>query len=107
MEQEHTGIQRAALSLINAMFQKADYLKKKVFRSTISSRQYRYIINHSILNHNQDNNISDGSIDQEMSHQLYVLQQLLLNQYEDRMKTCLDPSDNDATERIKVKLVSY
>lgn len=36
-----------------------------------------------------------------MAHQLYVLQQLLLNQYEERMNTSMDPSDQDATDKIK------
>lgn len=36
-----------------------------------------------------------------MAHQLYVLQQQLLNQYEERMNTSMDVNDQDATDKIK------
>ena len=100
VDDDRLGIQKAVLALINAQFRKADPSKKKYFVSTISSKQFRYIINHSILSQNQDYE-GNVSIDKEMSHQLYVLQQLLLNQYEERMRTSLDPQDTDATEKIK------
>lgn len=36
-----------------------------------------------------------------MAHQLYVLQQQLLSQYEERMNTSMDVNDQDATDKIK------
>ena len=102
LDPKHVAVQKAVLCLINAMFQKAEPQKKQIFRTTISSRQYRYIINHNILCQNQDGSNRDICDDPEMAHELYVLQQLLLNEYENKMRTSLDPSDNEATERIKV-----
>ena len=37
----------------------------------------------------------------DLAHQLYVLEQLLLNHYEERMNTSMDVNDQDATEKIK------
>lgn len=36
----------------------------------------------------------------EMKHQLYVLQQLLLNNYKERMLTAIDPQDQNAAKVI-------
>lgn len=41
------------------------------------------------------------AVGSDLGHQLYVLQQLLLNQYEERMNTSMDVNDQDATEKIK------
>ena len=45
--------------------------------------------------------LQTNQIGADMAHQLYVLQQLLLNQYEERMNTSMEPSDQDATDKIK------
>ncbi|XP_037794345.1 engulfment and cell motility protein 1-like [Penaeus monodon] len=89
-------IQQSVLALINALFQKSEAQKRKYWAATLSSRQYRTILTNNVLIHTET-----GGIGADMAHQLYVLQQLLLNQYEERMNTSMDPSDQDATDKIK------
>ncbi|ROT79467.1 putative engulfment and cell motility protein 1-like [Penaeus vannamei] len=89
-------IQQSVLALINALFQKSEAQKRKYWAATLSSRQYRTILTNNVLIHAET-----GGIGADMAHQLYVLQQLLLNQYEERMNTSMDPSDQDATDKIK------
>ncbi|XP_064079348.1 engulfment and cell motility protein 1-like [Macrobrachium nipponense] len=89
-------IQQSVLALINALFQKSDVQKKKYWSATLSARQYRTILINNVLIQAET-----GSVGADMAHQLYVLQQLLLNQYEERMNTSMDPSDQDATDKIK------
>ncbi|XP_071549346.1 engulfment and cell motility protein 1 isoform X2 [Panulirus ornatus] len=89
-------IQQSVLALVNALIQKSDPQKKKYWSTTLSNRQYRTIIINNVLIHTET-----GSIGGDMAHQLYVLQQQLLNQYEERMNTSMDVNDQDATDKIK------
>lgn len=89
-------IQQSVLALINALFQKSEDQKRKYWSSTLSAKQYRSILINNILIPYQN-----GDIKAEMAHQLYVLQQLLLNQYQERLNTSMDPNDQDATDKIK------
>ncbi|MPC25454.1 Engulfment and cell motility protein 1 [Portunus trituberculatus] len=89
-------IHQAVLALVNALIQKSEPQKKK-WCATLTNRQHRTIIyNNVVLMHNEST--SSGS---DLAHQLYVLEQLLLNQYEERMNTSMDVNDQDATEKIK------
>ncbi|KAG7153485.1 Engulfment and cell motility protein 2-like [Homarus americanus] len=83
-------IQQSVLALINSLIQKSDAQKRRYYSTTLFSRQYRTILTNN-----------GGNVGADMAHQLYVLQQLLLNQYEERMSTSMDASDQDATDKIK------
>uniref|UniRef100_A0A0N7ZBH5 ELMO domain-containing protein n=1 Tax=Scylla olivacea TaxID=85551 RepID=A0A0N7ZBH5_SCYOL len=90
-------IHQAVLALVNALIQKSEPQKKKYWSASLTSRQHRTIIyNNIVLMHNE----STSSMS-DLAHQLYVLEQLLLNQYEERMNTSMDVNDQDATEKIK------
>ncbi|KAB7502601.1 Engulfment and cell motility protein 1 [Armadillidium nasatum] len=89
-------IQQSVLALVNALFLKAEPHKRKYFFSTLTTRQYRNIIIDNILASKNYNTLVG-----EMKHQLYVLQQLLLNTYDDRMHTPLDPEDQVAAKSIR------
>ncbi|XP_042209580.1 engulfment and cell motility protein 1-like isoform X2 [Homarus americanus] len=89
-------IQQSVLALINSLIQKSDAQKRRYYSTTLFSRQYRTILTNNVLIHAEG-----GNVGADMAHQLYVLQQLLLNQYEERMSTSMDASDQDATDKIK------
>lgn len=90
-------IHQAVLALVNALIQKSEPQRKKYWCSSLTTRQHRTIIyNNVVLMHNEG--ASSGS---DLAHQLYVLEQLLLNQYEERMNTSMGVNDQDATEKIK------
>ncbi|XP_045608928.1 engulfment and cell motility protein 1 isoform X2 [Procambarus clarkii] len=89
-------IQQSVLAVINALLQKSDPQKRKQYATTMSSRQYRTVLINNVLIHTES-----GNIGADMAHQLYMLQQLLLNQYEERMTTSMDANDQDATDKIK------
>ncbi|XP_076058239.1 engulfment and cell motility Ced-12 isoform X2 [Oratosquilla oratoria] len=93
---KHVEIQQCVLALINALFQRVDPQKRRQFASTLSTRHYRTILINNIPMHSESDQIGV-----EMAHQLYVLQQQLLNQYEERMLTPMDSNDQDATDKIK------
>ncbi|UYV78258.1 ELMO3 [Cordylochernes scorpioides] len=92
LQSQLPDIQQNAIALINALFLKASGNKKKHISSTLSSRHIRNIILNNIL--------QPQHFGAEMAHQLYVLQTLLLNVYEERMTTKLDPQDSEGRERI-------
>ncbi|CAG0893335.1 unnamed protein product [Darwinula stevensoni] len=87
-------VQQNVIALINALFAKADGIKKKQI-ACITESEVKNLIVTEVL--------STKSMKAEMAHQLYVLQTLLLNQDADRMNTRLDPQNPnpDATEKIK------
>ncbi|KFM72866.1 Engulfment and cell motility protein 1, partial [Stegodyphus mimosarum] len=85
-------IQQNAIALINALFLKADINKRKAVAATLTSKQIRNVIMVHI--------IQKQHVGAEMAHQLYVLQTLLFNLLEEKMKRKLDPQDPEAREKI-------
>ncbi|GBM25749.1 Engulfment and cell motility protein 1 [Araneus ventricosus] len=85
-------IQQNAIALINALFLKADMNKRKAVAATLTSKQIRNVIMTHI--------IQMQHVGAEMAHQLYVLQTLLFNLLEEKMKKRLDPQDPEAREKI-------
>ncbi|XP_065332151.1 engulfment and cell motility protein 1 [Cloeon dipterum] len=86
-------IRQNGMALINALFMKADELKRKSLAATLSSKQVRHTIESHIL--------QGGAVDSDMAHQLYVQQTLLFNLLEPRMHTKMEPQDQDALNKIK------
>uniref|UniRef100_A0A671NX93 Engulfment and cell motility protein 1 n=1 Tax=Sinocyclocheilus anshuiensis TaxID=1608454 RepID=A0A671NX93_9TELE len=76
-------IQTYTIAVINALFLKAPEEKRQV---TQSQKQLRSIILSNVIRSNKP-------INDEMAHQLYVLQVLTFNLLEDRMMTKMDPQD--------------
>ncbi|XP_045463247.1 engulfment and cell motility protein 1 [Harmonia axyridis] len=87
-------VQQNAVALINALFLKADMLKRRSLAATLSTKQFRMCIQHNIL----QTGAAEGA---EMAHQLYVLQTLMLGLLEQRMMTKMDPQDQDGHDKIK------
>lgn len=84
--------QQNTIALINALFLKADDIRKKSIAATFSTKQYRDVILSSVIK---------NDIGTEMAHQLYVLQTLTLGLLEHRMMTKMNAQDQDAHEKIK------
>ncbi|VVC33419.1 PH domain-like,Pleckstrin homology domain,Armadillo-like helical,ELMO domain,Armadillo-type [Cinara cedri] len=95
LENQNPIIQQNALSLINALFLKADPSKRKIIASTLCTKQVRNVILQNIIQ------TSSGEVGSEMAHQLYVMQTLCFGLLEERMNTKMDPQDQDAHEKIK------
>ncbi|XP_044750351.1 engulfment and cell motility protein 1 isoform X1 [Coccinella septempunctata] len=87
-------VQQNAVALINALFLKADMVKRRSLAATLGSKQFRMCIQHNIL----QTGAAEGA---EMAHQLYVLQTLMLSLLEQRMSTKMDPQDQDGHDKIK------
>lgn len=85
-------IQQNAIALINALFLKADASKRRSISATLTSKQIRNVIMTHI--------IQTQHVGAEMAHQLYVLQTLLFNLIEEKMKRRLDPQDPEARDKI-------
>lgn len=85
-------IQQNAIALINALFLKADPNKRRAIAATLTSKQIRNVIMTHI--------IQKQHVGAEMAHQLYVLQTLLFNLVEEKMKRQLDPQDPEARDKI-------
>uniref|UniRef100_A0A672SE17 Engulfment and cell motility protein 1-like n=1 Tax=Sinocyclocheilus grahami TaxID=75366 RepID=A0A672SE17_SINGR len=80
-------IQTYTIAVINALFLKAPEEKRQVqTKVTQSQKQLRSIILSNVIRSNKP-------INDEMAHQLYVLQVLTFNLLEDRMMTKMDPQD--------------
>lgn len=86
--------QQNAIALINALFVKADHIKRKSISATLNSQKVRNVILSNIQ-------AASGQVGTEMAHQLYVLQTLQLALLEQRMNTKMDLQDQDAHEKIK------
>ncbi|GBP41410.1 Engulfment and cell motility protein 1 [Eumeta japonica] len=95
-------IQQNTIALINALFSKADPIKKKTIAATISSKQIRNVIYDNVIEKNKHSKDTpkDG-VGAEMAHQLYVLQTLTLGLLEPRMRYRVDSQDQEAQEKIK------
>uniref|UniRef100_A0A672IDE4 Engulfment and cell motility 1 (ced-12 homolog, C. elegans) n=1 Tax=Salarias fasciatus TaxID=181472 RepID=A0A672IDE4_SALFA len=84
-------IQTYTIAVINALFLKAPEEKRQVslqreMAHILAQKQLRSIILSNVIR-------SPTAINDEMAHQLYVLQVLTFNLLEDRMMTKMDPQD--------------
>ncbi|XP_076449909.1 engulfment and cell motility protein 1-like [Babylonia areolata] len=93
LESINLEVQKNAIALINALFMKADVQKRKKIADSLQSKHVRTtILTHVIRLQN---------IGTAMAHQLYVLQVLLLNLHEERMKAPVDPHDQVIMKEIE------
>uniref|UniRef100_A0A8C5HAX6 Engulfment and cell motility protein 1 n=1 Tax=Gouania willdenowi TaxID=441366 RepID=A0A8C5HAX6_GOUWI len=74
------------IAVINALFLKAPEEKRQDMAHILAQKQLRSIILSNVIR-------SPTPINDEMAHQLYVLQVLTFNLLEDRMMTKMDPQD--------------
>ncbi|CAH2283060.1 engulfment and cell motility 1 isoform X1, partial [Pelobates cultripes] len=79
-------IQTYTIAVINALFLKAPDDKRQEMANILAQKQLRFIILTHVIR-------SQKGINNEMAHQLYVLQVLTFNLLEDRMMTKMDPQD--------------
>ncbi|KAM7373060.1 hypothetical protein PAMP_007942 [Pampus punctatissimus] len=79
-------IQTYTIAVINALFLKAPEEKRQEMAHILAQKQLRSIILSNVIR-------STTRINDEMAHQLYVLQVLTFNLLEDRMMTKMDPQD--------------
>lgn len=93
LESINLEVQKNAIALINALFIKADLPKQKKIAECLQSKHMR----NTILTHV----IRQQNIGAAMAHQLYVLQVLLMNLHEERMKSHMDPHDQVIIREIE------
>uniref|UniRef100_A0A3B4DG13 ELMO domain-containing protein n=1 Tax=Pygocentrus nattereri TaxID=42514 RepID=A0A3B4DG13_PYGNA len=79
-------IQTYTIAVINALFLKAPEEKRQEMAHILAQKQLRSIILQNVIR-------STKPINDEMAHQLYMLQVLTFNLLEDRMMTKMDPQD--------------
>uniref|UniRef100_A0A8C0WE03 ELMO domain-containing protein n=1 Tax=Castor canadensis TaxID=51338 RepID=A0A8C0WE03_CASCN len=79
-------IQTYTIAVINALFLKAPDERRQEMANILAQKQLRYIILTHVIR-------AQRAINNEMAHQLYVLQVLTFNLLEDRMMTKMDPQD--------------
>ncbi|NXK11294.1 ELMO1 protein, partial [Herpetotheres cachinnans] len=79
-------IQTYTIAVINALFLKAPDDKRQEMANILAQKQLRSIILTHVIR-------AQRTINNEMAHQLYVLQVLTFNLLEDRMMTKMDPQD--------------
>lgn len=95
-------IQQNAIALINAIFSKADMTKRKTIAATLSSKQVRCVIYENLIGASEfSKNASDQGLGTELSHQLYVLQTLMLGLLEPKMRQRADSQEQESLEKIK------
>ncbi|KAK7115042.1 engulfment and cell motility protein 1-like [Littorina saxatilis] len=93
LESINLEVQKNAIALINALFMKADQPKRRKIGESLQSKHMR----NTILTHV----IRQQNIGTAMAHQLYVLQVLLMNLHEERMKAPVDPHDQVIIREIE------
>ncbi|XP_060637597.1 engulfment and cell motility protein 1 isoform X1 [Anolis sagrei] len=79
-------IQTYTIAVINALFLKAPDDRRQEMANILAQKQLRGIILQHVIR-------AQRAINNEMAHQLYVLQVLTFNLLEDRMMTKMDPQD--------------
>lgn len=90
---ENENLKLNVLSLINALFFKANSDAQKSIADALFSKDNYYIF---------QNIIQLGQVNQEIAHQLYVTQTLYLNLLAGRMYTPMDPQDQKVNDKLKV-----
>ncbi|XP_047663920.1 engulfment and cell motility protein 1 isoform X3 [Tachysurus fulvidraco] len=86
-------IQTYTIAVINALFLKAPEDKRQEMAHILAQKELRKIILSSVIR-------SPKPINDEMAHQLYMLQVLTFNLLEDRMMTKMDPQDQSQRDII-------
>uniref|UniRef100_A0A670JK17 Engulfment and cell motility 1 n=1 Tax=Podarcis muralis TaxID=64176 RepID=A0A670JK17_PODMU len=81
-------IQTYTIAVINALFLKAPDDRRQEMANILAQKQLRAIILQYVIR-------AQRAINNEMAHQLYVLQVLTFNLLEDRMMTKMDPQIRD------------
>lgn len=89
---QSTEVQKNAIALLNALFIKAEPEKKKKIAENVQGRSFRNVLMSSVFG---------GKLGSEMAHQLYKLQTLLLNMYEEKMNTAADPNSQAVLKTIE------
>ncbi|XP_052059919.1 engulfment and cell motility protein 1-like isoform X2 [Mytilus californianus] len=89
---QSNDVQKNAIALLNALFIKAGPEKRKKLADSVQSRAFRNVLMSSVFG---------GKLGSEMAHQLYKLQTLLLNMYEEKMMTPADPNSQSVTGIIE------
>ncbi|KAK0042903.1 engulfment and cell motility protein 1-like isoform X1, partial [Biomphalaria pfeifferi] len=92
LESKSADVQKNAIALINALFMKADDAKRKKIAETLQTQRMR---NNILSNVIRGQNVGAG-----MAHELYVLQTLLLNLNEERMRKSVDIHDHAILREI-------
>lgn len=92
---ENENLKLNVLSFINALFSKAYPAAQKSIADALFSKDNRYIF---------QNIIKLSEVNQEIAHQLYVTQTLYLNLLAGRMKTSIDPQDENVNNKLKVSI---
>nr|XP_014347027.1 PREDICTED: engulfment and cell motility protein 3 [Latimeria chalumnae] len=87
-------IQTKAMALIIALLQSADVLERKEMMDYLSKRNLRQYIYKNIIH-------SSGTVGDEMTHYLYVLQSITLNLLEPRAKTPVDPYNQEQRDLLQ------
>ncbi|CAG5127101.1 unnamed protein product [Candidula unifasciata] len=85
LESSSPDVQKNAIALINALCTKADDAKRRKIAESLQSKSMRNIILSNVI---RGQNVGAG-----MAHELYVLQTLLLNLNEERMRKGVDIHD--------------
>nr|KAG5713058.1 hypothetical protein BaRGS_021852 [Batillaria attramentaria] len=93
LESINLEVQKNAIALINALFMKAQLPKRKKIAESLQSKHMRNTILTQV--------IRQQNIGAAMAHQLYVLQVLLMNLHEERMKAPIDPHDQVIIREIE------
>ncbi|CAL1526666.1 unnamed protein product [Lymnaea stagnalis] len=94
LESKSQDVQKNAIALINALFTKADESKRKKIAESLQSQKMRNNILSNVIR--GGTNVGSG-----MAHELYVLQTLLLNLNEDRMRKGVDIHDPAINREIE------
>lgn len=100
--QDRIIIQQNAIALINAIFSKADFTKRKTIAATLCSKQVRNVIYENLVGASEfSKNGSKETLGTELAHQLYVLQTLILGLLEPKMRSKADSQEQESQEKIK------
>lgn len=92
LQSDNSIVQQNALALFNALFKISDRAKKMKMKQAMEERKIRRVIIEHIIRKKPS---------EEMKQQLYILQSLLFNFLEDKMKTKVDINDQKAMEKVR------
>ncbi|GAB1611161.1 engulfment and cell motility protein 1-like [Argonauta hians] len=87
------------IAVINALLMKADRPKHKEIAESLQSKMFRNIILDHVI-------MASRVINNDMAHQLSVLQTLMLNLNEERMKSLPDPNKN-INDIVELRRVAF
>ncbi|XP_064611100.1 engulfment and cell motility protein 2-like [Liolophura sinensis] len=93
LQDTSTEVQKNGIALINALFLRADPVKRKNIAKSLQSTHIRNIFLNNVIRGEHK-----GA---EMAHQLCVLQSNLINQLEENMNTPADPKDQEQMKAVE------